>query len=199
MFALTVTATALGLVVGFLRGGRLTRLAETPVRMPWLAGIAWLMQALLFSVGLPDAWSGFTVPIFFTSMALVGVVIVANRQIPGLVLFGVGLLMNASVLTANGGFMPVADTALQAAGSSATIDIMRERGRVQKTFLMRPDSPLWFLGDVLPFPPARKVYSPGDLVAGVGVFLLVVGGMGRGASRTTSSAQPAPLTADRGG
>jgi hypothetical protein len=48
---------------------------------------------------------------------------------------------------------------------------------VQKTFLMRPDTPLWFLGDVLPVGLVGKVYSPGDIVAAIGVFVLVVGAL----------------------
>jgi hypothetical protein len=49
--------------------------------------------------------------------------------------------------------------------------------RRQKAVLMSADSRLWFLGDVMPVPPVGKVYSPGDLVAAVGVWLIVVQGM----------------------
>jgi hypothetical protein len=42
---------------------------------------------------------------------------------------------------------------------------------------MSADSRLWFLGDVMPVPPVGKVYSPGDLVAAVGVWLIIVQGM----------------------
>lgn len=180
MLALTVAAVSLGVVVGFLRGGRLSRLANFSLRWPWLAAIAWIAQLVLFGVGFPPSLQQFEVPFFFASMALVALVLVLNRRVPGLTLFGVGLVLNALVMAANGGFMPVSDSALYAAGSGSTVDAMRTNGRVQKTFLMQADTALWFLGDVLPFPPIGKVYSVGDVVAGLGAFWLVVGGMGRG-------------------
>lgn len=163
-----------------MRGGRLNRLADISLRKPWLAAVAWLSQVVLFGIGFPPNLQQLAVPLFFTSMALVAAVLLLNRHVPGLWLFGLGLILNAVVMAFNGGFMPVSDSALYAAGTGGTVDVMRANGRVQKTFLMEPDTPFWFLGDVLPFAPINKVYSIGDIVAGLGAFWLVVGGMGRG-------------------
>jgi hypothetical protein len=97
-------------------------------------------------------------------------------------LFGLGLLLNATVITANGGFMPVSESALMAVGDTASTAALQRGERIQKAVLMRPESPVWFLGDVLPFPPLGKVYSAGDLVAALGALLVVSQGMG-GTSR----------------
>jgi hypothetical protein len=179
----TVSAVLLGLLLGRIRGGSLSRLAQLPVRLPWLAGLAWLIQIVLFASPLGaalDTWVA--AAIHYASIALVGIVIVANRATPGMALFGLGLLLNATVITANGGFMPVSESALMAVGDTASTAALQRGERIQKAVLMRPESPVWFLGDVLPFPPLGKVYSAGDLVAALGALLVVSQGMG-GTSR----------------
>jgi hypothetical protein len=179
MLALTIAAVSLGLLVGALRGGSLGRLARLPIRLPWLAGLAWLLQVTLFLSPLAPALEPWAAALHLASVGLVGAVVLVNRALPGLALLGGGLLLNAAVYATNGGFMPVSERALLAVGSdAATLEAMRAGARVQKTFLMHPDTPFWFLGDVLPVPLVRKVYSPGDVVAAAGAFVLVVGGMG---------------------
>jgi hypothetical protein len=89
----------------------------------------------------------------------------------------VGLLLNASVYAANGGFMPVSEGALVASGNGPSAAAMADGNRLQKTTLLQSDTPLWFLGDILPLPLVGKVYSIGDVVAAVGVFVLAAGGM----------------------
>jgi hypothetical protein len=177
MLLATVVAAGAGLVVGASRGGRIDRLAQLPIRLPWLAGVAWLVQVALFVSPLAavlEPWAG---PIHAASIGLIGLVIVANRVVPGIALLGLGLLLNAAVYAANGGFMPTSEAALLATGNESGLEAMRGGARFQKTVLMRSDTPLWFLGDVLPVPPAGKIYSVGDLVAASGVFVLVASGM----------------------
>jgi hypothetical protein len=178
MLFATAAAVSFGILIGFLRGGNLTRLAQLPVRLFWLGGLAWLLQVVLFASPLADRLDMWAAPIHLATVALVGAVIVANRALPGLALVGVGLLLNAVVYTANGGFMPVSENALLAIGNSASLDAMRSGERIQKAFLMRAESPLWFLGDVLPFSPFGKVYSVGDVIAAFGALVVVVQGMG---------------------
>lgn len=179
MLFLTVAAAAAGGLVGLARGGRVERLASLPITWPWLALAAWLLQVVLFISPAAPSLDPWAVPLYAASMLVVGVVIVANRALPGLALLGLGLLLNAAVVVANGGFMPVADAALEAVGSGATAEALRGGERLQKSVLMRPETRLQPLGDVIPLPPLGKVYSVGDLVAAAGVFLLVAGGMGQ--------------------
>ncbi|HEV7663124.1 MAG TPA: DUF5317 family protein [Chloroflexota bacterium] len=173
---LAVIALTLGALVGLLRGGRLAELARYRVRLKWLAVLCWLLQVGLFLSPLGrfvDPWAG---SLHFASAVLIGLVILSNRHIRGLSVVGLGLLLNALVYAANGGFMPVAEGALIAAGSETELVLLQE-GRIQKTFLMEPATPLAVLGDVVPIGFIHKVYSPGDLVATVGVFVLMVAGM----------------------
>jgi hypothetical protein len=190
----TVGAVVIGLLVGVVRGGSIARLAQLPVRLAWLAGLAWLIQVVLFTSPLGASLDRWAAAIHLASIVLVGIVIVANRAMPGVALFGLGLLLNAVVITANGGFMPVSDAALAAVGNDVRSEVLERGERTQKSVLMRPDSPLWVLGDVLPVPPLKKVYSIGDLVAAVGAALMVSQGMG-----TRSARHPEQRAASRPG
>jgi hypothetical protein len=188
MFVLTVTALVSGVLVGLVRQGSLVRLAYLPVRWPWVAGLVWVVQVLLFVSPLSGPLEPYGGVVHMATILLLAALIVVNRSLPGLALIGLGLLLNAAVLTANGGYMPVSDTALIAVGSQASLDAMRDGARIQKTFLMQPDTPLWPLGDLLPLPLVHKIYSVGDVTAGIGAFVLVVGGMTR---RVPAPAAPA--------
>jgi hypothetical protein len=177
MFVATIVAACAGVLVGLLRGGRIERLAQLPIRLAWLAGLAWALQVVLFLsplAGVLDRWAA---PIHLATVVMLAFVILANRALPGLTLVGVGLLLNASVYAANGGFMPVSEGALVASGNGASAAAMADGTRLQKTTLLQSDTPLWFLGDILPLPLVGKVYSIGDVVAAVGVFVLAAGGM----------------------
>jgi Family of unknown function (DUF5317) len=173
----TVTAATLGGLIGLARGGSLARLAQLEIRLPWLAGLAWFVQVALFVSPLAPVLQPWEIAIYLATVVLLGIVIVANRALPGVALFGIGLLLNAATIAANGGYMPVAESALRAAGDTSNLAALQAGDRVQKARLMRSDSGLWFLGDVLPFPPIGKVYSLGDVVAAAGVLLIVVQGM----------------------
>jgi hypothetical protein len=173
----TVTAATLGGLIGLARGGSLARLAQLEVRLPWLAGLAWLFQVALFVSPLSAALQPWEIAIYLLSVMLLGIVVVANRALPGVALFGVGLVLNAATILANGGYMPVSEAALQAVGDTQSLQVLQRGEARQKAILMNSESPLWMLGDVLPVPPAGKVYSLGDLTAAVGVLLIVVQGM----------------------
>ena len=177
VFIATAAAACAGVLVGLLRGGRIERLAQLQIRLGLVAGLAWLVQVILFVSPLASAIDSWAAPVHLASIALLALVILANRALPGVALLGVGLLLNASVYAANGGFMPVSETALVASGNAASVQPMSGGARFQKTILQQPDTPLWYLGDVLPLPVVGKIYSVGDVVAAVGLFVLIVGGM----------------------
>jgi Family of unknown function (DUF5317) len=177
MILATLVSCCAGIAVGYLRGGQLSQLAEVRIRLWWLAVAAWVVQVGLFVSplgALLDVWAA---QIHLLTIGLLAIVIVANRALPGLALLGIGLALNATVYAANGGFMPVSAAALEATGNTASLAVMAGGARYQKTVLQQPDSPLGFLGDVLPLPAAGRIYSVGDLVATLGMFVLVAGGM----------------------
>nr|WP_269205087.1 DUF5317 domain-containing protein [Motilibacter aurantiacus] len=98
-------------------------------------------------------------------------VVVANRWRPGVPLIGLGLVLNAAVVVANGA-MPVSLVAAERAG------VPYERLHLDADPAHEPETPstrLRMLGDVVPVasPLRREVVSAGDVMvaAGAGLFL----------------------------
>jgi hypothetical protein len=167
VLAVLIIAVLIALIA-ILRGGSLESLAATKVKWLWLVWAALILQAglrILEPSWLSDAWA--LTALVVTNLAIVWFMAL-NRKVPGMALAGAGLLLNLAVITANGA-MPVSDyvfevidideSALDAAG------FKHER--------MTDETVLPWLGDVVPIPPLREVWSIGDFVlaAGIGYFV----------------------------
>ncbi len=167
----------LGLLLGLLAGGNLTNLAA--IRLRWLgvllAAIAlrfstdWLLNA---DVAIVDT---LRLPLLATAFTMLLVGLWANRDYPGLSLAFVGVLSNTAVIIINGGYMPIYEPSLIAAGFTAAdvssaIHVILPAG-LDAAFLLR----LGPLGDVIPIPVPiiQNVISIGDvfLSAGLAFFL----------------------------
>jgi len=158
----------LAAVIALLRGGSLESLAETRVKWLWLVWLALIVQVgfrLLEPSWLTD--TGGLLVLASTNLAIV-LFMVLNRGQPGMILAAVGLLMNLLVIAGNGA-MPVSDYVFEVidVDESAldTAGFKHER--------MDGDTVLPWLGDVVPIPPLREVWSIGDFVlaAGLGFFV----------------------------
>ncbi|HWR98530.1 MAG TPA: DUF5317 family protein, partial [Candidatus Methanoperedens sp.] len=108
----------LGLVAGLAAGGRLDNLLA--VRLRWtpliFAAVALRLgteAALLRDVAVVDE---LRVPLLAAAYVVLVVALWANRRLPGIGLALVGTALNATAIVVNGGFMPVWDQALAAAG-----------------------------------------------------------------------------------
>lgn len=175
--------TVLAVVTVPLTGGRLGRLAEVRFRAPGLAIGGLLAQVVVVSI-LPDLPGWLAVTIHLASYAAVLAFIILNRHLPGLWLVGLGGLTNLLAISANGGVMPASAEALRTAGRAATED-----GFTNSEVLEDPR--LEFLGDVIPLPswmPFANVFSIGDVLIAVGVFVLVHGICHRSEPRASSAA-----------
>jgi len=175
----------LGLVLGLLAGGRLDNLANVRLR---LVGLLFLGLMLRFGTqiaiesGVPVA-DAFRVPLFAAGFGALLVGLWINRERPGLPLAFVGILMNAVAVVTNGGFMPVWEPSIRAAGLPADTAISAFHkvvglgsgdalgGIFGGQFLAQAGP----LGDVIPIPIPflRNVASVGDLflAAGLAFFL----------------------------
>jgi hypothetical protein len=158
-------------VVGYLSGGRLSRLSELPVRFAHLALIGLLLQLW----NPPGRWP---LVILLLSFALLFVFTLANRRIAGFALITAGLVLNLAVIAVNGG-MPVTRHALMASDQGDTLlPLLAEGGA--KHHLATDDDHLLFLSDVIAIPaPIRQAISLGDLFTYGGVAVVVVAGMRR--------------------
>lgn len=165
--AFIVVAIVGGLVIGFARGGRLSRLADVSLRLWPLLAAGLLLQA---SAALTTGTIGFV--LILVSYAALMVFAAANVTIVGMPLVVIGVAMNFAVIAVNGG-MPVRAEAIVAA-DVADWDQLDELDFGNKRHLEKPDDQLTFLADIIPVPVAREVLSFGDLVLAVAVADLLV-------------------------
>jgi len=191
---------ALGLVVSLLTGGRIERLANVHFRYSYLILIALWVQILIFSrwwqstIGHPVVSSG----LYIASMLLLAITCWLNRHVPGIVLLGIGLLLNSAVIVANGGYMPTSLQALRTAGIIAP-DATLDAARATNSSLIDENTLLWFLGDIMAIPsriPLANIFSIGDVVIGLGAIRFLFANM-RGASPAEpndSPTTPSPAT-----
>jgi hypothetical protein len=184
-------AVAVGLLVGFARGGRLANVAEAGVRWPLLAIGALAVQSVAMAAldGPAAVW------LVIASLAGLAAFAVRNLALPGFWLLLAGVAMNLLVIGLNGG-MPVSAAALEAAGRQ---DVLAEaRGNPNaKHHLIEPGDVLTPLSDVIPVPrPAGEVMSPGDVLVDLGIAWFLAGAMrrrreaGAGAGTDRGEARP---------
>jgi Family of unknown function (DUF5317) len=175
---LFAVAVALGAVSGFLAGGRLRNLARLPVF--WLPlAIVWVALALQFGMLLlTDAVATPTLLLSYALIAgAIGLVLVRvlresglGRIAVGLLIVGLGWLLNAVVIAANGG-MPFDADALASSGMST--DPGDHGVLIPKRIPLTDDTHLAALGDAIQLPVAGTLVSLGDIVLAVGFAVLV--------------------------
>ncbi len=170
LWLLIVIVVAVG--VALIRGGRLANLGEIELRLWPVLIVGFIVQAASGLIPSDRSWSaGVGISLLLLSFLLILSVVIANRSKPGMWLAGFGILMNFSVIAANGG-MPVLEAAAVAAGGFDTQVVIDDFKHV----VLGPDSRLMFLSDVIPvrfFWGAGTVLSLGDvfLAVGLGRFL----------------------------
>jgi MFS family permease len=166
----------LGLLLGLIAGGKLDNL--TYVRMRWLPV---LLVAAVTRFGLDGALSAGAVPdglrlwLVIVAYVLLTAMLVANRSLPGLAAAAIGTAANGIAIVANGGWMPVWQPSLAAAGlDSTTIHSNLHRmlvGPVDGSFFAHGGP----LVDVIPIPIPfiQSVSSIGDVMLGAGLAFFV--------------------------
>lgn len=166
-------AIPIGIIVGYLIGGRLERLATIQFRWAWLAVAGLLVQLVLFSGSLddllgPDAGA----VIYVASTAAVLVAVLRNIRLPGVPLVAIGAIANLVAIVANGGIMPTTREALAAAGLSPQDGLSNSA--------VVADPALAVLTDIFAVPawlPMANVFSIGDVLIGLGVIVVIALGM----------------------
>jgi len=148
------------IIVSLLRGGKLSNLPDIYARGWWLLFIGFGMQIVADLVDTPRV----AISLMLTSYAVLLIMVWLNRSEAGLWIAGIGLLMNLTVMSLNGG-MPVLEEAIQLAGGSSDVVFGA------KHVVLDSASRFPFLADVIPLP--GSVISLGDvfLAVGLGVFI----------------------------
>ena len=188
-------AIPVGLLAGWLAGGRLERLADVRFRLAPLAVLALAVQLVLFSPladGLPKDLGR---AVYVISTALVVIVVLANVRLAGVPLVVLGAVLNLAAIVANGGAMPARPEALAALGYGVG-------GNTNSVVLDHPV--LEPLTDVFAMPawmPLANVFSAGDVLIGLGIAIALAAAMrGRpGGRRPAFDESAGPPAGRRGG
>jgi hypothetical protein len=168
-----------------LRGGRLSALTELRLKgVPVVAG-SFALQILIVNV-FPHGSASLHAALNVATYAVLGVVMAANLQVPGMPFIAAGGALNTAAIAANGGVMPASEGALRLAGLPAD-----PAGYSNSS--VAPSA--GFLGDVFAVPawvPHANVFSVGDVLLLVGAWVLLHRVCAPQSSSTSSVDQPKP-------
>jgi hypothetical protein len=160
---------AVGLVLAWLLGGRLSRVLEVRFRFEPLVPAALALQVVLFTRLGDELPAVATRSLHLLSYALLALFAAANLRVRGFGIALAGFALNALAIAVNDGRMPLSRSAAAAAGVDPTANANVSEAAAR----------LRWLGDVFALPrhfPLANAFSAGDVLIGVGivVFLVVV-------------------------
>ncbi len=185
----------LALLIGMIMGGSIEKLSEMELKVIWLPLAAFFIEWLSgFLMGSDIQWLSQTVYAHTHSIEvavylLLVTFLILNRKEPGMVLLLVGTVMNALVIFANRGFMPVDPYMGIVFGFDETLEVYKA-GQVFAHAIVKEQTQLFWLADriVIPPPyPLPKTVSPGDLVLDVGLWWLILKYMLSGKHKTSQA------------
>jgi hypothetical protein len=186
MTYLLLASIGAGVVVGWMRGGRLSRLGEARFIWWWAVPLVAAVQALLGSLTTSTSRLSVLHPrplIMIGSYIALWAVVFRNRYQRGMALVLAGVTLNLIAIAANGGYMPISPEVLARIGAGQ-LACQIPLGSVvmgSKDVVLRPDEArFWMLGDnlVIPEPfPWPTAMSIGDALLAVGVFCYIVHSM----------------------
>jgi hypothetical protein len=169
----------IALALGLLLKGKIYRIADIKIKYIWVIFIPLILFAICRWTPLVKyQW-------FLSGTAIIEKIILiaaalANRRLPGVKLFMVGLMINLIALSVNGGMMPASKGALKAAYGEQYLREAMTAVHVRNT-IMTPDTNLKFLCDVIPmqrpYALVPAVDSVGDIVMTLGIFIFILGVM----------------------
>jgi len=156
----------LSMAIAVLRGGRLSNLGDIHLRLWWLLPLGFALQ--LGARFVPTERSGLGVALILVSYLPLILLVLLNRDRPGLWLAGIGILMNFTVILINGGMPVLAEAAEVASGFAPGDPVIADS---YKHVVLNRDSLLPFLADVIPIRIANygQVLSLGDVFLAVGL------------------------------
>jgi len=191
-------------VAARVHGGSLARLARVPFRATWVVPAALGLQLFWFSPLAPGLLG--TVPhraatplVHVSTYLAAAAFLLFNGGLRGSRLALAGVVSNGTVVATNGGYMPVAARALQAAGHEAALAALAQGHPVNNVVLLDRGTRLAWLADrwalVTPWG-WGNVFSPGDLVLALGAAVMVWCAMVHGPAavrpKAPAPSQPAP-------
>lgn len=169
-----VESAIFAIIIGYLLKGKLKNIEIEKIKGISIVLCAFLIKFILI-VCIQKGFLKFGIILYITYIvqySLILVFILLNRRNRLLVIMGIGILLNALVIFANGGVMPVSIKAMQAYGLN--IDVS-SKGMYRA---LDNSTRLAFLGDVIPGKfIIHFIFSLGDIITAVGMMMYIIWGM----------------------
>ena len=156
-------AVPIGILAGYLIGGRLESLGSVRLRWVPLALIGLATQVVLFTEPFASAVGDAAPAVYVASSLAVLAVVLRNLDIPWVWLIAVGAGCNLAAIVANGGWMPADPRALASVGGAPS---------GPSNSIVVPDPALAPLTDLFALPawlPFANVFSIGDVLMAIGI------------------------------
>jgi hypothetical protein len=166
----------MAIIVGWLRRGSLSNLAQIRLKKAYLAIVALLIKLLIENAGILHlAWIlKWTLLLQWLIYSLLFIFMVLNWNVPGMKWFALGSLLNLIPIALNQGAMPVNVT-----GLNPELASMIQNGAWATHKPIDSNTALWLLSDIIFFPwPTPQRMSIGDGFLCLGILVFVVKAMG---------------------
>ena len=167
-------AIPIGLLLGFILGGRLAGFADLHFRWGLVFVLGLVTQVVLFSPAVTDRVGALGPPIYVASTALVLAALATNAGITGVPIVVAGAASNLAAIIANGGYMPASPAALAALGF--TLGDEYSNSTVVAHPALQPLTDIFAMPTWVPY---ANVFSVGDVLIGIGVGVVIVAAMRR--------------------
>ncbi|KPU45784.1 hypothetical protein OXPF_10190 [Oxobacter pfennigii] len=169
-----IEALLLSIIIGYILKGSIKRVNVENIKGSYIAFLSFGIEIMIFIPVRKGIISPgiITLLLYIVEYMLIFMFIYMNRKNKWILIMGIGFMLNAVAIFANGGLMPVSQAAIDAAGIKGSVSSEGLYTLVNKS------TRLWFLGDVIPFRIFRSyVVSIGDLVSAIGLMIFMISGM----------------------
>jgi hypothetical protein len=159
-------AIILLIILALLLRRDLSALGRMPYRGGWqvaaaVIGLFVLQAALIVYVSGQSTWQM--------------VLLLLNHHVPGANVFALGIILNTTVMVANGGWMPVTPETQRFVHPDRPVEVGAKPPSSKNIVLLRSETKLWFLSDIIrvTLPWRRNAISIGDVLLIVGAALFI--------------------------
>jgi uncharacterized membrane protein len=175
-----VEALLIGILVGFIRKGRLSNLSELQIRGWILVVIGAFVQFVPILLNKFDLLKEYHVYFPFGALVLMIGVLLFNLEKRGAWMILIGGIMNAVAIGLNGFKMPISLSGLQFSGLDAIAETIVDKSVINYIDVNAVENFTRYLGKIIAIPslyPFAKVLSVGDVFVMLGIILLISGQM----------------------
>jgi len=167
-----IEAIILGIIIGLVRHGKVSRLSYMNFNMPFLIYIAAALYIciIIMNLGLLDYSSFLYTAFLIISYILVGTFLIFNIEFKFMFITLIGLLTNLLCFIVNGFKFPLSSDAVSKLYGTEMYDLLIN-GKI-KFYIPAENAVLSFLGNVI-YINKYKVISIGDIIISIGIVLVI--------------------------